>query len=287
MESNMSDTDTTTATTPVSELLNGTDPGKAPEFTGTEHLEPAPPAKASGPSDEERGWQRRHNKLEDQVRPLKAYLDNSELGGAKGVAQILANTSRLWADPKLAPILKTFFETGQVKFPNAQRSADDYGTDFDAPESKPWESDTEALRQEISALKQGLTGIQKSTGLRSISEHRAKFDRLYPMNAEEKAKFEDAMDARIDRLVSTPQGVAIANQMSWDDFESMGLPAINAFRGAIEERRRQIQLAENAQRATDAPGIGTGGDESAPTKLPRSRAELAQQAKRALRAVSG
>ena len=256
---------------------------------GTAHLSddvaaPKPP----GPSQEERGFQRKFNQLDDSLRPLKGYLENQQLGGPKGVATILANTERLWAQPELAKVMQGFLATGQVEFPKAQRST---GNDFDAyadePEAKPWETETQSLKAEVAGLRQMLQGVQKSAGLRSITEHTSKFAREYPMTPDEKSRFEEAMDSRIDRLTSTPQGIQIIQSMSWDDYRSMALPAIEDFRDAISERKRNQQRAANAARATDAPGIGTGGDETAPSKMPRNRAELALQAKRALRAVSG
>jgi hypothetical protein len=279
----MSDTEDTTAAAAATETAAGA--GTVPELTGTEHLAPEQQPKPAGPSAEERGFQGRFNKLNDSLKPLRPYLDDPQLQGPKGISMILANGSRLWANPQIAEVMRKYLDTGVVEFPKPARSAD--GLDFDTPEPQPWESETTALKAEVAGLRNMLRGVQKNVGMRSITDHTAKFRREYPMTPEEQSRFEEAMDSRIDRLSATDAGVQVLQSMSWDDYRSMALPAIEDFRDAISERKRQAQRAANANRATDAPGIGTGGEETPRTAMPRNRAELKEQAKRALRAVQG
>jgi hypothetical protein len=285
VEGNMSDTEDTTATGTVATETTEAAPA-APSVADLLGDEPAAKA-ATGPSAEERGFQSRFNRLNDSIKPLKAYIDNPALGGAKGVATILANTERIWSDPELASVLQTFLTTGKKEFPKPARTAQSFDTFEDAEETPPWKAELEKRDAEINGLKQMLNGVARDAGMRSITDHTAKFRREYPMTADEQARFEEAMDARIDRLASTPQGVQVLRSMTWDDYRSIALPAIEDFRDAISERKRNQQRAANAQRATDAPGIGTGGDESQTEPMPRNRAELKERAKRALRAVQG
>lgn len=269
--------------------LETNDPAPAapapPVFEPQSDLPPAD-AKPSGPTPEERGFQRQFNKLSDSLSPIKAYLDNPQLGGARGLATILSNTEKVWANPEIAAVLQEYLVSGKVAFPKAKDSSS--YDDFQTPEETPaWKQELARRDAEIAGLRNMLHGVQKNVGMRGITDHTAKFLREYPMTPDEKARFEDAMDQRIDRLSSTPQGLQVLQSMGWDDYRSMGLVAIEDFRDAISERKRNQQRAANAGRATDAPGVSTGGDEARPTQLPRNRAELSQMAKRALRAVQG
>lgn len=261
--------------------------GDAPVGGAQGQEAPAPATEAAAPANtpqvEDRSWQSRYDRLQQEIgRDLQGYV--KAFGGGNQIVGFLKQLETLVGNPTLGPIVQNFLKTGQVDLPKPKTN------DWDEPVQEPeWKNPINSVLAEIQNLKQELNGFKQRQGMAAITDHTKRFMAEYPMSDDETAQFREYMDSQWGTLAANPNGASVLSNMDWDTYETLAMRGVKPFLDKIYGRRLQKTRSQNVQKATDAPAQTPVATEKRPNgAAPQSVEQLRQQVRAAFtRAMQG
>lgn len=223
--------------------------------------------------DEDKSWQRKHDRLLNEIKPLLGY---SKQYGAENTAGFLKQFESVLGHPVLGPLAQQLLKTGNVELPKAKN-------EWDEPVQEPeWKSALNPLLSELQSVKNELTSLKSQSGMQKITQHTAQFLKDFDLSGEERARFAASMEEKLASLTTNPNGASILQNMDYRTFKSIAMPEIEEDLPRIYARKASKERAAVVAKATDAPGQPASGKETKPNgPLPKSVEELRRSVARA------
>jgi len=242
-----------------------TESGDAP-VTETQTQETTATASAAATTTEDdKSWQRRHDRLLQEIKPILGYTKSY---GADGVAGFLKQFETALGNPTLGPLIQQLLKTGSVELPKPKTN------EWDEPVQEPeWKSAMNPLLSELQTVRQELTAMKAQTGMARVTNHTAQFLKEWPLSDTERAHFASAMEEKLASFTNNPNGASILQNMDYRTFEAIALPEIKDSIRDIVRRQASSERTQAAAKATDAPGINVVGKEIKPNGAPPKSVE--------------
>jgi hypothetical protein len=224
-----------------------------------------------------REFQGAKDRLEAKVKDVLPLVEQY---GGDGIQNLLATFERVLQHPDLGVDVKSY-----IADPNSYRRkpAAVEDDDMDDLDSKPWKNEVEEIRSMLGQVTELAQGLQRNQGMSSIESYSKKFQDSYPMTDEEKTRFVEKMEGKFGSM-NGPGSAQLIQNMTYEQYTHMALPAIEEFRSDIEARRLTDKRRDINRKATDAPGAATHGVEApASIPVPKSLREVQARARAAMR----
>lgn len=217
-----------------------------------------------------REFQSRMSKAEHQLSStdeklgaLKGMIEQGYTGDQ--IHQALQAYQTIAQDPKLAPVLKSYFETGQLQIPsgNGSGSGDSVDDDYKTPEERK----IEALEAQIKTLQGEFHGTSSSFAEQQLERHIEKAASDFGVAGEPLEKAKESLRSKLRQASQTDQGRGYLQQLTGENgyrtVRTLFLDEIGpeALVQAAEQKTLRGRNAR-ARLATDGPSqIGTTGDQ--------------------------
>jgi hypothetical protein len=225
--------------------------------------------------DEDKSWQRRYDRLTNEISTdLIGYAKT--YGGGRNIVGFLKQFESLLGNPTLGPLAQQFLKTGSVELPKPKN-------EWDEPAQEPeWKAALNPLLAELQNVRQELTAMKTQTGMAKVTQHTAQFLKDYPLSESERAQFAAAMEEKLASFATNANGASILQGMDYRTFKAIALPEIEEHIEQIVARKASRNKAAVVQKATDAPGLAAAGKETKPNgPLPKSVEELRRSVQKA------
>lgn len=218
-----------------------------------------------------REFQSRMDKAEHQLSSygeklgaLKGMIDQGYTGDQ--IHQALQAYQTIAQDPKLVPVLKSYFETGRLQLPTDSGSgngASSVEDDYKTPEERK----IEALEAQIKNLQGEFYGTSSSFAEQQLERHIEKAASEFGIEGEPLEKAKESLRTKLRQWGQSDQGrasvKAISGEGGYRTARTLFLDEVgpDALMQAAEQRQLRGRNAR-ARLATDGPSqIGTTGDQ--------------------------
>ena len=202
-------------------------------------------------------------KLDSQLGGLKELIENGATGDQ--IRKAVEAYNAIATDPKLVPVLRSYYESGELRLPDDKGNGDQ--TVDDDEYKTPEEKQIDALKAEIANLRGEIQGTSSSFAEQQMHKHIENAVNELNLSGDAVEKGKNALVQKFNEWNKTEEGrkaiKSIVGPNGSSTVQTLLIEAIGP-KGILDaaEQRLLRDKGKRARLATDGPSqIGTSGDQ--------------------------